>query len=149
MAKKVKGKHLHQYARENKDIELPQKSGEIYSISMSEMALVSAKNHKEKILANIKEVSGDFRQKEIIKQWENYDEKEFAVARITVEMSKGLYVRSLAQDICKHNNTLGFVSALIRTKNGKYAKENSKTLEEIFGPDFQTSYDFESKPNFK
>lgn len=46
-------------------------------------------------------------------------------------VSKGTYVRSLIRDICNSLNTLGVMSALVRTKQGKFEIEDSYTLADI------------------
>lgn len=51
-------------------------------------------------------------------------------------VSKGTYIRALIDDICKKLNTVGTMSALTRTKQGKFALENTYTLEDIENNNF-------------
>ena len=51
--------------------------------------------------------------------------------KFKVVVSKGTYIRSLIQDICKKLNTIGTMSELVRTKQGKFNIENSYTLEDV------------------
>ena len=46
-------------------------------------------------------------------------------------VSKGTYIRALISDICKKLNTIGTMSELIRTKQGKFTIEQSYSLNEI------------------
>ena len=46
-------------------------------------------------------------------------------------VSKGTYIRALIDDICTKLNTVGTMSDLIRTKQGKFKIEDSITLEDI------------------
>jgi len=46
-------------------------------------------------------------------------------------VSKGTYIRSLIKDICTKLNTIGTMSNLVRTKQGKFNIEDSYTLEQI------------------
>ena len=46
-------------------------------------------------------------------------------------VSKGTYIRSLINDICIKLNTVGTMSNLVRTKQGKFNIEDSYTLEQI------------------
>ena len=46
-------------------------------------------------------------------------------------VSKGTYIRSLINDICKKMNLIGCMSDLIRTKQGKFYIENALDLEDI------------------
>lgn len=62
-------------------------------------------------------------------QLEEYDEKT-AKARILVDCSKGTYIRTLCNDIGARLGCGGFMSALERTRSGRFSIENSFTLEE-------------------
>lgn len=48
-----------------------------------------------------------------------------------VTVSKGTYIRALIDDICTKLNTVGTMSSLIRTKQGKFNLEDTYTLEDI------------------
>ena len=50
---------------------------------------------------------------------------------IKCNVSKGTYIRSLVRDICKRLNTIGVMSKLTRTKQGKFIIEDCYTLDEI------------------
>ena len=56
-------------------------------------------------------------------------EKDEITFKTTV--SKGTYIRALIDDICTKLNTIGTMSSLIRTKQGKFDIRNSNTLEDI------------------
>ena len=49
----------------------------------------------------------------------------------TVDCSSGTYVRSLARDIAKNMNTLGYISCLRRTKLGKIAEKDIILLDKF------------------
>jgi tRNA pseudouridine55 synthase len=51
--------------------------------------------------------------------------------KILCHVSKGTYIRSLARDIAYKLNTVGCLSALKRTKQGKFTIEESYSLEDI------------------
>lgn len=50
---------------------------------------------------------------------------------IKCNVSKGTYIRSLVRDICKRLNTIGVMSKLTRTKQGKFNIEDCYTLDDI------------------
>ena len=52
-------------------------------------------------------------------------------AKFSVKCGKGFYIRSLAVDISKALNTVGYVSYLRRTKVGVFNKDNMITLEKL------------------
>lgn len=58
----------------------------------------------------------------------NFNNDEFT---FKTTVSKGTYIRSLILDIAKSLNTIGVMSSLIRTKQGKINIEDSYTLENI------------------
>ena len=62
----------------------------------------------------------------------NNDEIKFKTT-----VSKGTYIRALIDDICKKLNTVGTMSSLIRTKQGKFTIENSYTIEDIQNGNYQ------------
>ena len=129
---KVKGKSLRHYARKSFPVELPHRQGEIKGIKLVSLTKKSYKKVAKEIISNINKVGGDFRQHVIIEGWEKLVSGDMIlVCKIRVEMSKGLYVRSLAQDICKKLNVLGIANNIVRSKNGSYSKENSLNLKDI------------------
>ena len=58
----------------------------------------------------------------------NYSKKTFA---FEAKVSKGTYIRSLIRDICASLNTIGTMSKLTRTCQGKFTLKNAYTLEDI------------------
>lgn len=57
--------------------------------------------------------------------------------KFRVVVSKGTYIRSLIDDICKKLNVLGTMSELIRTKQGKLNIGDSYTLEDIVSNNYK------------
>ena len=54
-----------------------------------------------------------------------------------VKVSKGTYIRSLINDLCKKLNTIGTMNNLIRTKQGNFDIKDSYKLEEIAKGNYQ------------
>lgn len=138
---KHKGKHLFEWGHEESVgekarilAELPEKSGHIYDIKLKGFREVLAKPHLQKKLEELKTIQGNFRQEKIIKQWEEHISKldpkvKTQVAKISVTTSRGIYVRSLSQDICAKLHASGFVTKLTRTQNGPYSKNKCFMLD--------------------
>ena len=62
----------------------------------------------------------------------NYIQKEDKVFfKMRCLVSKGTYIRSLVRDIATKLNTIGVMTDLIRTKQGKFNIEDAYTLEQI------------------
>lgn len=53
------------------------------------------------------------------------------IIKIKAHVSKGTYIRSLIEDICKSLNTIGTMSSLVRTKQGAYKLEDCYSFEDI------------------
>jgi tRNA pseudouridine55 synthase len=52
-----------------------------------------------------------------------------------IHCSSGTYIRSIARDMAALLNTVGFMSALIRTKSGDFKIEDAITIEELLKAD--------------
>ncbi len=63
-----------------------------------------------------------------------YNEDEFT---FKVCVSKGTYIRSLIDDICKKMNTLGVMGNLVRTKQGRFKIEDTYTLQDIIDGNYK------------
>jgi tRNA pseudouridine55 synthase len=127
---KYRGKKLFKHANNGTAVlELPEKSGEIFYIELINFQEKFLHQQVEQIITKIRKVEGPLRQEIIINGWENFLKKhktneKVTTATIRVENSRGLYVRSLSQDICRALGTVGFVSNLVRTANGIYTRDN-------------------------
>ncbi len=127
-SKTVAGKPLFEYAKKGtlKDIEIPQKVIEVYSIKPTNLLVVSKKDLEDYIYEQVASVRGDFRQKSIIQTWKNYFKKkstpaQFTVAYFTVSASSGSYMRWLASSMGEHLGTHALALHIRRTKVGKYS----------------------------
>lgn len=133
----IRGKPMHWYARNNKldEIEMPQRSGTVFDIELISLTELPIKTSATQIIEKIKRVEGDLRQKEAISGWKDTEKKDsgrsIQIAKIKVKMSKGLYVRTLSQDISEKLGFIGFTHSIVRTANGTYNRENSYSPEEI------------------
>jgi tRNA pseudouridine55 synthase len=141
-SQKVKGKKLFLYPKEGLPVpDLPTKKGAIYNFELLDVYDENLKNLVDAIIKKIESITGgEFRQKEVISDWERFLKrkglpKKICVAKIRVEVSSGLYVRSLSQDITERLSTVGFVCSLVRVKNGKYTKKDCKILDQVFSED--------------
>ncbi|MDB5238688.1 MAG: ine55, partial [Candidatus Parcubacteria bacterium] len=71
------------------------------------------------IASKIAVVRGDFRQEEILKQWDivlGGSEKIFDALKLKVKCSSGTYMRSLADRMGKDAGTGGFALSIKRNK---------------------------------
>ena len=63
-------------------------------------------------------------------------------------VTKGCYIRSLINDICTNLNTIGTMTSLIRTKQGKISINNTNKLEDIENNNYRY-YKIEEVLNYK
>lgn len=121
-SKTVGGKALHEWAREGKmdEIEVPQKEIEIYAIELLDFRMITPVELLKIIHERIVLVSGDFRQAEILKKWQEIltsASVSFPVAKIRVVCSSGTYIRVLAEDI---GRVLGVPAMAMSIKRTRY-----------------------------
>ena len=70
---------------------------------------------KDDIINTILKVNGNFRQKEIIYQWNNYENKEFYISSFEANVSSGFYIRELVKQLGIVTNYLGITLNINRT----------------------------------
>lgn len=125
-SKTVKGRPLFWWARKGKldDIEIPTKNIEIYDIKLLSVSRKDIKILRDKVIKNIKLVKGDFRQKEILKRWKDYFNKQkgekLVVAKLKVHCSSGTYVRWIAHELGEKLGCGAIALLIKRTAVGKY-----------------------------
>lgn len=93
----VDGKPLFVHARAGNDVVAPQKK-----IKISKIEVLSIRKEKiniETIVQDISKVEGDFRQADIILDWQKIEQVEVVFAKIRAKVSSGTYMRSLAKHI--------------------------------------------------
>ena len=144
---KIKGKPLFQWAREGKlsKIEIPIRKTKINSAKLLGIAEISDKNLMETIKQKISLIKGDFRQEEILSQWQKMlpqnsdrlgtvtfeNKEEFQIAKIKINCSSGTYIRSIAHHLGKELKTGAILLSLKRTKVGNFDIKDSEKLKVI------------------
>lgn len=139
----VNGKPLFEWAREGRlsEIEIPKQKGKIKNIEFLGLENIRADILQVKIHSMIKSVSGDFRQDQIMKGWDNYFSmldatasdraaRTFQVFKIRVNSESGTYMRSLANEIGKSLGLPALAFSIVRTKAGNYNIKDSLGFEE-------------------
>ncbi len=132
-SKPVNGKPLYYWARQGKldEIEVPSKGREIFSIEMEAARSISGEQLLNDIIARIKNVQGDFRQKAILEAWQSllllpeYASHDFMLTTIKVHGSSGLYMRQLAVDIGDKFNVPTLAYRIVRTSVGSFSNPST------------------------
>ena len=124
----VKGKQLHQWAREGKldEIKIPEKKVEIYEMNFLGNREISGNKLFAEIKKRISKVQGNFRQKEILEKWkknfENNLKDSFLVSKFRVKCSSGTYVRGIVNELGNKIGEGALAFNIKRTKLGDLIK---------------------------
>ena len=134
-SKPVNGKPLFQWAREDRlhEIEIPKRMMRVSGVELLDRYTVSCGDIKNKAEATIAQVQGDFRQQEILKQWQSVfigmdNNTAFLAVRLRVNCASGTYVRTLAHELGKRLGTDAMLLRLVRTRVGDFKVEDSLAL---------------------
>lgn len=125
-SKPVDGKPLFVWAREgNLDkIKIPTHKVHIESIDILEQRKINKEDLQKYIKNSISKVNGDFRQEEILNNWEEAlsenKNEVFDIVKIKVLCGSGTYMRTLTHDIGKSLGTSALAFHIKRTKIGNY-----------------------------
>lgn len=88
----------------------------------------------------------DIKELELIGNIKNTDNK--TIFNIRCLVSKGTYIRALVNDIANSLNTIGVMSKLTRTKQGKFKLENCYKIEDIESGNYKLISIVEALNNF-
>ncbi|MBX4210798.1 hypothetical protein KW783_02380 [Candidatus Parcubacteria bacterium] len=121
-SKTVNGKALHEFGREEKAVQRPTHSVTIDSIELKHTGRLEKKELLNEIL-ELRKVSGDFRQEEVIQLWKKTLDGitgPFQTAEINVTCQSGAYMRTLAQKIGQKLGVPALAYKIVRTKAGEF-----------------------------
>lgn len=122
-SKTVKGKALHQWAREDAldEIDIPKRDIEIFKIDILEMEKVNPKCLLKQIEDSVSLVGGDFRQEEIVSKWRDVltnTKDDLTLVKMRALVSSGTYIRGLVSSLGKDLECGAVVYSIKRTKIG-------------------------------
>ena len=109
---------LWKWSKDNRlnEIKIPNKLVNVKYINLLNTQKINLNSIKSNIINTIKNIKGDFRQKEIIEQWENYPNKEYYISKFEADVSSGFYIRELVKQIGISTNYLGVSLNINRIK---------------------------------
>lgn len=109
---------LWKWSKNNRldEIIIPNKLVDVKYIKLLNTQRINLNSIKYNIINMIKKVKGDYRQKEIIKQWEEYPNKEFYISKFEANVSSGFYIRELVKQLGYLTNYLGLTLNINRIK---------------------------------
>ncbi len=133
---RVQGKPLFYWAREDKinSITIPSKQITIDAISINKLYYINGIQLLSYAKCNIENVSGAFRQAEILVGWKNFLNKHkttsFPLVNISVSCTSGTYIRSLANELGKSLRSNGLAYKIKRVKIGDFILSDATNIVE-------------------
>lgn len=135
-SKPVNGKPLFQWAREGRldDITIPTRTMQVHGVELFGERTISGEDVQLMARMSIAKVHGDFRQSEILRQWEvvcGDGKKSLAlpVVRLRIHCASGTYIRTLAHELGKRLGADAILLRLIRTRVGGHTMEEALVLD--------------------
>lgn len=122
-SKPINGKPLWAHTKEKNDIEIPSHTITVEKIDLLKEENISFNEVLERVKFILNEVTGDFRQNEILESWKNKKESlnDVIFKKITIEVhcSSGTYMRVLAEEISIELEVPVLASRIFRKSIGK------------------------------
>ena len=121
IATKFNGKHVFPWSRPGMDkASTPVHKVEIHEGHFISRESISGEDILNTITKRISLVTGDFRQKETIENWQNIIESrgEYIIDIITLTVSRGFYVRQFVSDLAENLGTVATTFHIKRDKVG-------------------------------
>ncbi|MFZ2072578.1 MAG: hypothetical protein WAV10_02790 [Minisyncoccia bacterium] len=130
-SKTVQGQPLFKYARLNEGVEVPEREVVVKNLKLLKITEIKKEKLWQNIEKRIKKVKGDFRQKEILKIWENEllskkNQDKFFVVDFKIKCSSGTYVRGITNSLGEKINIPALAFYIKRIKIGKFDLVNAK-----------------------
>jgi tRNA pseudouridine(55) synthase len=125
-SKPVLGKPLFEWARAGKlqEIQIPEHDVEVFSCEVSTFFEINASDILNQVAKDIRLVTGDFRQGEILATWHTAltnSAQKFMVAECTITASSGTYMRGIADALGKDLLSKAIAFSIIRTRVGRHS----------------------------
>lgn len=122
----VQGKPLYWWTRQGRlsEIEIPKKSVTVNRLELKKLHTISDHQVASKAVKRIQNVQGDFRQEEIIKQFQivvtGQNMQSYLLADCIVVCASGTYVRGLAHSLGRALKTPALAYSIKRTRIGEF-----------------------------
>jgi tRNA pseudouridine55 synthase len=129
-AVKINGKELYKSAREGNLIDtLPVKQVELKKFTINNFNFTGSSKTTvpQEHLKKLDMFSDNIET--LYKKRLDFYSSNFSYVDLTLDVSKGFYVRSLARDIGKHLGTNALMASLVRSKVGTFNVKDSKDLD--------------------
>ena len=123
-SKIIAGKSLFELVRSGKSVKTPMNKINILKHKYISHEFVKGKDIALRAINNVSLVKGDFRQKDILKDWEDFlrnnGEDTFIKFRAEIHSTSGTYVRSIVEEIGKKIKKPTVTFSIVRTGVGEW-----------------------------
>ena len=129
-SKTVHGTPLFQYARENTlhTIAIPTNTIQITEHRMIKTQITNTDTVTKDLTNTMQNINGDFRQEEILRQWQTLPSQTLQQYSATITASSGTYIRAIVHEIGNRIKCPTTTTHIKRTKIGKWTKPGTYTL---------------------
>ena len=120
---------MFHYARKGIEVEDVKKNVIIKKVKVNSIYQISNSRLLKYIISKINKVKGDFRQRDIVNNWNKLlkEDKKYYVLNVTISVSSGTYIRAIADDFGREYGG-GLLLSLKRVKVGKFGIRGSLRL---------------------
>lgn len=132
-AKRMAGKSAFDFAKEGREIEETYTDVDLFSARVLGHRVIESEELLETIEQKVARVQGEFRQAEVINNWQNYLSKlsnQYFISTIEIETSKRFYVRSFVRDLAERLQIPATTFSIVRTQNGEYSIAECKPFNQ-------------------
>ena len=127
-SKTVNNTPLFVYARNNTvhTITVPTNTVHITEHTLTKTRQTTLHSIKRDIIPDIQQVTGDFRQNEILDAWKNLPNQKVQYYAATISASSGTYIRAIVHEIGRRSKCPTVTVRIKRTKIGRWTKPGVK-----------------------
>lgn len=134
-AYRIKNKQLHWWVKQGRIDEIrdkiPVKERQIYQLDLIETQEVSLTDYAQQVCAEISLVRGEFRQQEIISQWQRIAQtnpaRRLYLVKFQANVASGTYIRTLVHQCLE--GLPAHAHAITRTKYGPWTMDHVGTFQ--------------------
>ncbi len=134
-AQRVNGKSGFDLAKKNQTFKQSNNDIEIHSITIREKSEINLDTLEKSLIEKINFVDSNFRQAEIIAQWEKTIEQlkknsisKLPILKLEATVSKRTYIRAITRDLAQKVGVPATTFSIIRTKNAGFDKKSCQNL---------------------
>lgn len=126
-AVKIDGRELYRWYLDGRinEIVIPEKEIEVEEIQLISSRIVSRVELHNEIIELVNKVKAGFRQKIVLQEWEKFFEENsqenFLVSKAKATVSKGTYVRAIANDLGSKIGIPACTITITRTRVGEFS----------------------------